>query len=195
MTTPTKTGTLQTYVSDVQALLGHGLQTIEHQVENLKGEGHEEAIKAVREFRQVLQGHHAALEARINTLGGPQRSTVKEAVSRVAGVAAGVINAARPEEASKSIRDDYTFLSHCAVAYLMLYTTALSLDDRETSELAERGYRDCARMIMMVDRIMPRLVLEELQQDKLPAIDVSEQVRTMVRDAWRREAVAAGVSA
>lgn len=195
MTTPTKTGTLQTYVSDVQSLVGHGLRTIEHQVDNLKGEGHEEALQAVREFRQTLQRHHEALQARVEALGGSGKSAIKEAVTRVAGVAAGVINAARTEEASKSIRDDYTFLSHCAVAYLMLITTALSLDDAETAALAERGYRDCARLIMVIDRIMPQLVLEELRQDNLPAVDVSDQVRTLVRDAWRWESGPAGVNA
>lgn len=195
MTTPTKAGTLQTYVSDVQSLIGHGLQAIDHQVENLKGEGHEEARAALRDFRQVLQRHHEALEKRIDTLGGKGRSGVKEAVTRIAGVAVGVINAARTEEASKSVRDDYTFLSHCAIAFLMLYTTACSLGDQETGELAERGYRDCARLLMVIDRIMPRLVLEELRQDDLPATDVADQVRKMVSDAWRREAGPAGVSA
>lgn len=195
MTTANKTDTLQTYVGDVQALIGHGLQAIEHQLTNLQGKGHEEALQTLRDFRDVLKRHHLALEARIKDLGGSGRTGAKEAVARVAGVAAGIINKVRPEEASKSVRDDYTFLSHCAVAYLMLFTTAASLDDKETVELAERGYRDCARLIMVVDRIMPSLVVEELRQDGLPVIDASERVRSMVSDAWRREAGPAGVKA
>lgn len=195
MTAPNPNQTLQTYVSDMQALIGHGLQAIEHQVENLKDEGHEEALKVVRGFRQTLQEHHQLLEARLKELGGSGRSPVKEAVSRMAGVAAGVINAVRSEEASKSVRDDYAFLSQCAVAYLMLLTTARSLQDEKTASLAERAYRDCARMIMSIDQVMPRLVFEELRQDRLPATDVSEKIRSTITDAWRREAKAAGVKA
>lgn len=195
MSTANKTETLRTYVGDVQALLGHGLQALAHQVENLKGEGHDEALEALRDFRSVLQANRDALEARMSALGGSGAAPVKEAVARVAGVAAGILNAVRPEEASKSVRDDYTFLSHCAVAYLMLYTTAISLADAETAALAERGYRDCARLVMVIDRIMPALVVQELKQDGLPVLDVTDQVRSMVRDAWRREAGPAGIKA
>jgi hypothetical protein len=76
----------------------------------------------------------------------------------VAGVVAGLYNQVRSEAASKSIRDDYTFLSHCAVAYLMPHTIS-SLGDGETAQLAERGYRGCARIIMEIDRLLPSLVL------------------------------------
>ncbi|MES2639567.1 MAG: hypothetical protein V4850_08775 [Myxococcota bacterium] len=193
MATATRTDTLQTYVSDVQSLVKHGLQVIDQQISNLKNEGHPEALQAVREFSQVLHSHDAALDARLKTLGGTATARVKEAVTRVAGMAAGVINAVRPEEASKSIRDDYTFFSHCAIAYLMLHTTASSLGDDATAQVADRGYRDCARMCMVIDRIMPALVLEELRQDGLPVNDVAARTRSMVADAWRREAVPAGV--
>jgi ferritin-like metal-binding protein YciE len=195
MGTTKSTDTLKTYVGDMHALVEHGLQAIGRQVDNLKGEGHDEALQAVRDFRQTLQTHVQALDARMSVLGGSATKPVKDAISAVAGVAAGIINAMRAEEASKSLRDDYTFLSHCAVAYLMLHTTSSSLGDRETAELAERGYRDCARMIMTIDRIMPSLVLQELRQDGLSVTDISDKVRTMVRDAWRREAGPAGVKA
>lgn len=195
MGTTNSNSTLKTYVGDMHALVGHGLQAIDRQVDNLKGENHDEALRAVREFRETLQTHVKALDDRMNVLGGSGSKPVKDAISAVAGVAAGIINAMRPEEASKSLRDDYTFFSHCAIGYLMLHTTAHALGDTETAGLAERGYRDCARMVMTIDRIMPALVIQELRQDDLPVTDVSDPVRSMVRDAWRREAVAAGVKA
>ena len=74
----------------------------------------------------------------------------------------------------------------------MLHTTAASLGDRDTAMLAERGYRDAARMVMEIDRLMPGLVLEELRQDRLQVADVSEACRTMVHDAWRRAEPSAG---
>lgn len=195
MGTSNSSDTLKTYVGDMHAMVEHGLRAIDRQVDNLKGEDHAEALRATNEFRQTLQTHVKALDERMNALGGSVRQPVKDAVTAVAGVAAGIINAMRPEEASKSLRDDYTFFSHCAIGYLMLHTTAASLEDTKTAELAEHAYRDCARMVMVIDRIMPTLVLQELKQDGLAVKDVSESARAMVRDAWRREAPAASVKA
>jgi ferritin-like metal-binding protein YciE len=184
--------TITKYLGDMHALESHGLRAISRQAEQLKESGHPEALGAVREFKRTLEGHIAALEQRLKALGGSPTSPVKDAVSAAAGVAAGLYNAVRNEEASKSVRDDYTFVSHTAIAYLMLHTAAAGLGDRDTAVLAERGYRDAARMVMEIDRLMPGLVLEELRQDRLQVADVSEACRTMVHDAWRREEPSAG---
>jgi hypothetical protein len=108
---------------------------------------------------------------------------------------AGLYNQVRTEAVSKSVRDDYTFLSHCSVSWLMLMTTARSLGDHDTEELAESGYRDTARLIIQVDRLMPELVVEELRQDEFPAQDVSDWARRIVSDAWNRESSTIGSAA
>jgi len=141
MATETPSSTLTTYVSDMHALVTHGLQAVERQIDNLKDEGHPEAYSAVQEIARTLRIHASMLDARTKTLGGSTTQPVKDAVSAVAGVAAGLINAVRPEEASKSIRDDYTFLSHTAIGYLMLYTTAASLGDPETAHSRRAAIR------------------------------------------------------
>ena len=71
----------------------------------------------------------------------------------------------------------------------MLMTTARSLGDHETEELAEQGYRDSARLVMQIDRVMPSLVEEELQQDGFAARDVADWAHAVVSDAWTREQV------
>jgi ferritin-like metal-binding protein YciE len=179
--------TITKYLGDMHALESHGLQAISRQAEQLKDADHPEALSAVRDFKRTLEGHISALERRLEALGGSPTGPVKDAVSAATGVAAGLYNAVRNEEASKSVRDDYTFLSQTAIAYLMLHTTASGLGDDETKMLAERGYRDAARMVMQVDRLMPSLVLEELRQDGLRVDDVAEDCRAMVHDAWRRD--------
>jgi hypothetical protein len=195
MSIPSKSDTVRTYVGDVQALVAHGLQVLAKQESRLRSKPHAEALEAVRECRNVLRHHRDALESRMKVIGPSAAAPLKDAVVRAAGRAAGLLNALRTEEASKSVRDDYTFLSHCAVAYMMLHTTATSLGDPVTADLAEKGYRDCARLIMTIDRIMPALVQEELREDGLPVEDVAHRVRAMVRDAWRRESGPAGVNA
>lgn len=180
---------LTTYTSDVHALVSHGLEAVRRQVEQLKHVSHKDAPVAVVWFERILTAQKAALEDRVKALGGTGTGPVKDAVSAVAGVAAGLIDAVRPAETAKAIRDDYTFFSQLGISWLMLYTTATSLADRETAALAERGYNDTARMAMHVDRILPTIVVEELRENKqLAPLDVQDQVRTMVKSAWDRAA-------
>lgn len=188
------TATLTTYITDMHALINHGLRAIDRQAESLQGSQHQRALVAVQGFQRTLQTHLAMLDARAQALGGKVTQPIKDAVTTVTGFFAGLMNRVRAEEAAKSIRDDYTFLSHVAISYLMLYTTASSLGDRETAVLAEQGYRDAARLVMDIDRIMPGLVIEELRRDGLPVADVEAQVRTMIPRAWQREAEELGIS-
>jgi hypothetical protein len=184
---------LSTYVSDVHALVTAGVQTIHRQVEQLKNVSHQDAKLAVVAFESILRKQEFALEERIRALGGSATKPVKDLVSAVAGVAAGLLNAVRPSETVKSIRDDHTYFSHLAVAWLMLHTTATSLGDAETARLAERGYAETAKLIMHVDHILPKIVIEELREDKaLRPTDTQEQAWQMIKKAWDRD-VATGI--
>ena len=184
-----KNEVLTTYTSDVHSLVVHGVQAIHRQVEQLKDVSHRDAKTAVVVFEETLKRQQAALEDRIKALGGSTTGPIKDAVSAVAGVAAGLIDAVRSAETAKAIRDDHTYFSHLGISWLMLYTTATSLADAETASLAERGYQETAKMIMHVDRILPKIVTEELREDReLMPVDVQEQARVMVKNAWNREA-------
>ena len=99
---------LKTYTSDVHALVSHGVQAIHRQVEQLKDVKHQDAKTAVAMFERTLTNQQAALEDRVKALGGSATGPVKDAVSAVAGVAAGLIDAVRPAETAKAIRDDHT---------------------------------------------------------------------------------------
>jgi len=180
------TTVLTKYLGDMHSLESHGLQAVKRQADQLKDSGHPDAQAAVEQFKQTLEAHVSALEGRLNALGGSATHPVKEAVAAAAGVVAGIYNAVRSEEASKSIRDDYTFFSHSSIAYLMLHTTAQSLGDSGTAMLAERGYRDMARLILLIDKLMPQLVIAELKGDALPANDVSSDCARMITEAWTR---------
>lgn len=193
--TETATATLTTYITDMHALIVHGLQAIDRQAETVKHKQHPQALATLQEFQRTLRGHLTMLEARAKALGGKLTGPLKDAVMTVTGLVAGVMNTVRPERAAKAIRDDYTFLSHVAVGYLMLFTTASGLGDRETASIAELGYRDAARLVMLIDRVMPGLVLAELRRDNLTVADVAEEVRAMVSRSWRRESEEVGFGA
>jgi ferritin-like metal-binding protein YciE len=189
MTTDKRNEVLTTYTSDVYALVSHGVQAIQRQVEQLKNVSHQDARVAVVAFERILKSQQSALEDRVKSLGGSASKPVKDAVSAVAGVAAGLIDAVRSAETAKSIRDDHTYFNHLGIAWLMLYTTATSLADAETAGLAQRGYEETTKMIMHVDKIMPKIVVEELREDReLAPMDAQEATRAMVQHAWDREA-------
>jgi hypothetical protein len=179
--------TIAKYVEDMHSLLIHGLRPIERQLDEEQMKRHPEALQAVRDFKTTLERQRDEIDRRMHALGTSPTTAVQDAASAVAGVVAGLYNQVRTEAASKSIRDDYTFISHCAIAYLMLHTTAAGLGDDETARLADRGYRDCARMVMDVDRLMPTLVVQELRQDGLSTQDVSGECRRLVSEAWSRQ--------
>jgi hypothetical protein len=173
------------YLHDMHSLVRHGHDAVRRQRDQLKDAGHPDAQGAVARWEETLDQHLAMLADRLEGIGDSTTSPVQDAAAAAAGAAAGIYNAVRSEEASKSVRDDYTFFSHCAIAYLMLHTTTASLDDRETAQVAERGYRDMARMVMEVDRLMPGLVLAELWQDGHSPKDVSAECHRLISEAWR----------
>jgi hypothetical protein len=168
----------------MHSLVSHGIVPISHQISETEKSGHPEAHAAIKSFHATLERHESVLKTRLEGLGGNASAPIQDVASAVAGFVAGVYNQVRSEAVSKSLRDDYTFLSHCSIAWLMLMTTARSLGDTETEELSEAGYRDCARLIMDIDRLMPKVVVQELKQDQLPAQDASTWAVGIVQGAW-----------
>jgi ferritin-like metal-binding protein YciE len=178
------------YVEDMHSLVSHGLHPFAHQLSESALREHPEARRAIEQFHTTLQQHEVLLERRMQALGTSPTTVVQDTAAAVAGVVAGLYNQVRTEAVSRSLRDDYTFLSLCNISWLMLATTARALGDSETEELAEEGYRDTARMETEIDHLMPSLVVQELVQDHLPAQDVSEWARSFVHSAWTRETAA-----
>jgi hypothetical protein len=187
--------TVAKYLEDMHSLVTHGLQPLEHQQSEPQMKDHPEALRAVQGFHSTFQRHERDIATRLQGLGTSPTTAIQDAASAVAGVVAGLYNRVRTEAVSKSVRDDYTFISHCGIAYMMLMTTARSLGDHDTEELAEQGYRDCAQMAMEIDALMPKLVVQELQHDGLRAQDVSDWARGIIHGAWQRQGAGTAASA
>jgi ferritin-like metal-binding protein YciE len=180
-----ETQTITKYLGDMHALESHILQALDKQDKVLND--HPRAQQMVSTFHTTLEGHINALEARLQALGGSPTHPVKEAVAAAAGVAAGLYDKVRTEEASKDLRDDYTALNHAVIAYVMLHTTALAFGDQETAALCKRHLTDNAKFVMDINGYMPELVLEELRQD---GVSISDQVRSTaqqtVSEVWHQ---------
>lgn len=175
---------LTTYVGDIHALESHIFQALDKQVALLAS--HADAKQQVLVFRDILAGHLTALQSRLEALGGSPNHPLKEGVAAALGVAAGLVDKLRTEEAAKDLRDDYTALSHSIIAYEMLLTTALASGDQETAGLARKHMLDNARFVTRISRFMPKLVLDELREDGMTIADsVFADAGAQVAAVWK----------
>jgi ferritin-like metal-binding protein YciE len=177
--------TITKYLGDLRALEDHGNQAMARQMDDLRGKNHPEAIRAIEGFKRTLDNHIRHIDARLTALGGSPTSPVKDVVAGAAGIVAGIYGSLRNEAAGKALRDDYAFLSLDTISYLMLHTTALALADAETASLCDAGYRDCARMVVEIDRIMPSTLVQELRQDGFTAKDVAGDSHRLIDQSWQ----------
>ena len=99
----------------------------------------------------------------------------------MAGAAAGVIDLIRTEGLPKNLRDDYTALSLANIGYVMLYTTALAVEDQEVADLAHQHFRDYTDAVMRLNSIIPAAVVRYLEQEGLPVrTDIASEVNEKV---------------
>ena len=173
------------YIGDMLSLESHILQAMDKQVKLL--DDHQDALVKVRAYRDTLSGHVDALKKRLDDLGGSPTGPIKEGVAAALGIAAGLIDKIRTEEASKDLRDDYTAINHSIIAYEMLLTTALSAGDQQTADLSKTHLKDNAKFVMEINNFMPKLVIDELRQDGMSVKDGAQAAaETAVREIWNQ---------
>jgi hypothetical protein len=176
---------LNSYVTDMLALEDHIEKAIRSQLTDLKD--YPDVVAELRQIHRTIEHHISDLRG----LGDRRKAggvveTVKRAGSAVAGVAAGIIDLVRSEGLPKNLRDDYTAFSLATIGYVMLHTTALSLDDREVAEMAEQHFRDYAHATTRLHAIVPAAVIRSLQEEGLPARnEVLGQVNRTVEEVWK----------
>ena len=182
------TDAISSYVTDMLSLESHIEKAIRSQIQDLKD--YPDFTNLIREFHRKVEHHISDLKElaeRREATGAVE--AIKRAGATVAGVAAGIIDLVRTEGLPKNLRDDYTAFNLASIGYLMLHTTATSLGDRETADLARQHYADYADVIMRLSRVVPASVVRYLQAEGLPAReDTLSEVNRTVENAWRGEA-------
>lgn len=179
---------INSYVTDMLALEDHIEKAIRGQLEDLKQ--YPDIVTELRQIHRKIEHHISDLRglAERRKAGGIAE-VVKRAGSAVAGVAAGLIDLVRTEGLPKNLRDDYTAFSLATIGYVMLHTTALSLDDAEVAELAQQHFRDYAHATTRLHAIIPGAVVRFLQETGLPArTEVVNQVLRTVEEGWNAQA-------
>ncbi len=182
--------TLQQYVGDMLAVERHIHEAVRRQRDSEKAAKFPEAQNIFTRIEAYLDEHIEHLEQHLESLGGKGASPIKEAVTAVAGVVAGIYDQMRDEKISKMLRDDYTALNLAAISYTMLHTTGLALADHQTADIALRHLKHWTPIIVDISEVTPLVVAQELAED-MPGINASvgREAAENTQQAWSREAV------
>ena len=181
---------LTTYLSDALALERHLYEAFDRQANDSAVRACPQAKGVVDRLHTTAKMHIDALDGHLRALGGRSTSTVKEAVTTVLGMAAGMLDKVRTYPAAKMLRDDYTALSMGAISYTMLHTTALALKELPTAQLARQHLQDYTPLIVEISEAMPFIVVQELGDDALVVdANVATEALRNTHSAWTRESV------
>jgi ferritin-like metal-binding protein YciE len=181
---------ISSYITDMIALESHLAKALAGQIEDLDKDN-PSVVAELRGIHQTTQTHISALEAiaeRRQSGAQDISEAVKRAGSALLGLGAAAVDFLRTEKLPKNLRDDYTAVSLASIGYVMLHTTALSLDDAEVADLAHRHLQDHARCTMTLHNLIPGVVVRFLQEEGLPArTDVLTKVAKNIEAVWKDE--------
>jgi hypothetical protein len=179
---------LQTYVSDLLALIKHIEVPIDRQLNIDESANYAEAIAIIRDIKNVTALQRTALESELQRLGGHPAAGIKSAWSALLGVGAAAVDSVRKTKVSKNLRDDYTALGLASISYTMLHATALGLGEASVAELVQRHLEAVTPLIVRISKVIPAVVLQELRDDgeavSVSAADISTK---LTHQAWQQQ--------
>jgi ferritin-like metal-binding protein YciE len=185
--------TIATYLGDMLALERHISAPIDAQLKSPDHNEFAEAISIITTIKSNSEAHIAALQTRLDALGGDPVGGVKSAWASLLGGGAAALNTVRKTKVSKSLRDDSTALSLAATGYTMLHATALGLGDQATATLAKRCLDDIAPVVVKISKTIGLVVLKELSDDgENVSITAAQYTQQATADSWSGSNTAPG---
>ena len=185
--TQNKDEAVNSYITDMLSLEEHIEKAVRAQLEDL-----EDYPEVTRDLKQVLR----KVEQHVSDLRelsdrrkarGPT-DAIKRAGSAVLGVGAAAIDLVRTEGLPKNLRDDYTAFSLATIGYLMLHTTALSLQEPEVAELARQHFADYAHAVTLLHNVVPGAVIRFLREEGLPVQEnVLPEISRTIEEIWHSQ--------
>ena len=180
---------LQGYVNDMLAVEHEMHQAFRRQKHSDTPSSHPASAQLIGRIEDTIDVHIAELRRVLQRLGGSE-STLKAAVGKALGAAAGIYNELRSDRVSTMVRDDLTALNFAVACYQMLHTTALAMHDQPLADTALRHIKDFTPQIMDLSEVLPGAVLSDLERDQKVTADdsVAEEARKNTREAWTQGA-------
>ncbi|HNP71298.1 MAG TPA: hypothetical protein PLO33_05600 [Kouleothrix sp.] len=179
---------LQQYVSDMIALDKHIVEAVERQLNDERLDTYPGARQLVGTIKRTLTAQVDGLQQQLASVGGEASGPVKETLSAVAGVAAGLYDKVRHDPVSKMLRDDYTALSLASVGYTMLHTTGLALKHTGIANMAVASLKELTPLVVDISKLLPMLVVKDLAGEEV-SLDESAGPAAVrnTQAAWGRE--------
>jgi hypothetical protein len=178
---------INSYITDMLSLEEHIEKAVRGQLNDL-----EDYPEVTRDLKQVLRKveQHVSdlqeLSERRKAKGASD--AIKKAGSAVLGLGAAAIDLVRTEGLPKNLRDDYTAFSLATIGYLMLHTTALTLQEREVAELARQHFADYAHSVTLLHNIVPGAVIRYLREEGLPVQEgVLPEISRTIEEIWHSQ--------
>lgn len=176
---------LKQYVNDVIGLERDIANAVAGQIEDDNVKSQPELVTILREIVRGSEERIELFKALSDKEGGNLGAAIKEGVTAVTGVLAGLYGKVREHPVSRMVRDDIVALDVSAVSYSMLLTLGLSIGHRECAELAERGLVAAPPLIVKLTNLLPGIVANELAKDAPLSNPAAVQVAVeKIRDAW-----------
>lgn len=178
---------INSYITDMLSLEEHIGKAVRGQLEDL-----EDYPEVTRDLKQVLRKveQHASDLKELSDRRDAQgpSDALKRAGSALLGLGAAAVDLVRTEGLPKNLRDDYTAFSLATIGYVMLHTTALSLDDREVAELARQHFADYAHAVTLLHNLIPGAVVRFLREEDLPVReDVLPEISRTIEQIWHSQ--------
>jgi len=185
--TRNKTEAVNSYLTDMLSLEEHIEKAVRGQLNDLQ-----DYPEVTRDLQQVLrkaERHISDLkEITERRKAGGVTDAIKRAGSAVLGAGAAAVDLVRTEGLPKNLRDDYTAFSLATIGYLMLHTTALSLQEQEVADLAREHFADYAHAVTLLHNLVPSAVLRFLQEDGLPVNQgVLPEISRTIEEIWHAQ--------
>jgi ferritin-like metal-binding protein YciE len=181
-----KNEAINSYITDMLSLEDHIEKAIRGQLEDLKD--YPEVIRDLKQIHRKVE-HHVADLRNLSERRGAKTPTdvIKRVGSALLGLGAAAVDLIRTEGLPKNLRDDYTALNLATIGYVMLHTTALSLDEREVAELARQHFEDYAEAVTLLHNLIPASVIRFLKEEGLPVReDVLPEISRTIEEVWHR---------
>lgn len=178
-------GSLKQYVNDMLAL--------ERDIANaVAGQLGDDRVAEISGLPGILGEITGGSESRMERLkaiseaeGASLGAAIKEGVTAVSGVLAGLYGKVREHPVSRMVRDDIVALNLCATAYGMLLTLGLAAGHNGVASLAEEGLKAAAKLVMKLTPMLPEVVASELAKDGPLANPAAVQLASeKIIDAW-----------
>jgi hypothetical protein len=188
----TPTEAINSYITDMLALEDHIETAIKGQITDFEKD-HPSFAAHLREIRAQTAAHIGALKALAARRRMDEGASMVEAVKRgtawVAGAGAALVDFVRTEKLPKNLRDDYTAVNLGAISYSMLHTTAVALQETDVADLARRHMTDYAHTVMVLQKLIPASVIDQLRSEKMPvAVDSLTRIEEAITAVWREAA-------